>query len=135
MPSTPHHWQATWPVDLGPEVPNPLSFQSISILLHANTYLIAPQCSYAYLLSFLTQRLIVCTPVPCSHPHLLHPHVDSCHSYRYSPASVLIAYMSLKPCVSGFTQSNTHQTMTNRSLILCLSLGKHWPIPPADPNA
>ena len=23
-------------------------------------------------------------PVPCSHPHLLYPHVDSHHSYRYS---------------------------------------------------
>src|SRR5882724_9309267 len=91
----PPHWLAT---DLGPEGPHPLYFQSISILLHANASLIALQCSYVYLLSFPTQRPIVCAPVPCSHPHLFHPHADSHHSYRYPPASVPIAYMSLRPC-------------------------------------
>src|SRR5882724_384435 len=37
---------------------NPPSFQSIFILLHANTSLIAPQWLYTYLFSFLTQSLI-----------------------------------------------------------------------------
>src|SRR5882724_7628005 len=64
-----------WPWDLG--VPTLFSLKSISILLHANTSLIALQWSYTYLFSFPTQRLIVCTPVPCLHPHLLHPHADS----------------------------------------------------------
>src|SRR5882724_18424 len=100
MPSTPHHWQATWPVDLGPEGSNPLSFQSISILLHANTSLLAPQWPYSYLLSYPTWRPIVCTPVPCLHPCPLHLHVDSCPSYRCPPASILIAYLSLRPCGS-----------------------------------
>src|SRR5882724_3232932 len=94
------HQQATWPVYLGPEGPNSLSFQSIFILLCANTSLIAPQWLYTYLFSFLTWSPIVCTPVPCSHPCLLHPHADSCHSYRYSLASVPIAYMSMQPCGS-----------------------------------
>ena len=39
-------------------------FQSISILLHAYTALIAPQCSYAYLFLILTWRLIVCMLCP-----------------------------------------------------------------------
>src|SRR5882724_8905271 len=100
MPPAPPHWQATYPADLGPEGPNPLFFQSISILLHANASLIALQWSYMCLSLFLTWRLIVCAPVPCLHPSLLHPHVDSCPSYRYPPVSVLIAYMSLQPCGS-----------------------------------
>ena len=54
-------------------VPTLFLFQSISIFLHANTYLLALQSSYMYLFSFPTQRWIVCTPVPCSHPHLFHP--------------------------------------------------------------
>src|SRR5882724_5592919 len=33
LPMPPCH-QATWPVDLGPEGPNPLSFPSIFIILH-----------------------------------------------------------------------------------------------------
>src|SRR5882724_11872638 len=60
----------------------PFIFQSIFIILHANTSLTAPQCSYAYLLSIPTQRPIVCTLVPCSHPCPLRPHVDSNPSYR-----------------------------------------------------
>src|SRR5882724_4078539 len=60
--------QKTW--DL--RVPT-LSFQSISILLHTNASLIALQWLCAYLLSFPTWRLNVCTPVPCLHPHLVHP--------------------------------------------------------------
>src|SRR5882724_9722751 len=90
--------QAILPAILGPEGPNPCSFQSISILLHANTSLIAPQCSYAYLFPFPTQRLIVCTPVPCSHPRPLLLHADSRPSYRHPPVSVPIAYMSWRPC-------------------------------------
>src|SRR5882724_2833849 len=72
--------------------PNPLSFQSISILflLSANASLIALQWSYVYLFSFLTWRPIVCAPVGCSHHGLFHPHVDSCHSYRYPLASIPI---------------------------------------------
>src|SRR5882724_6391067 len=70
----------TYPVDLGPEGPNPHSFQSISILLHANTSLIAPQVSSASLCSFLTWTPFVCTPVPCSHPCSFQPHADSCPS-------------------------------------------------------
>src|SRR5882724_1183488 len=96
---------ATSSADLGPEGPNPLFFQSISILLHANASLIAPQWSYAYLFSFPTWRPIICTPVPCLHPHLFHPHADSRPSYRYSLASVLIEYMSLQPCGSILYQS------------------------------
>src|SRR5882724_1391649 len=96
----PHSTQATSLADLRCEGLNPLFFQSISILLHANASLIALQWSYTYLFSILTWRLIVCTLVPCSHPHRFHPHVDSCPSCRYSPASVLIAYGSLQPCGS-----------------------------------
>jgi len=44
-----------------------------SILLHANAYLIALQQLCPYLLSPLTWRLIVCTPVSCSYPCLPHP--------------------------------------------------------------
>ena len=72
----PHTTQASSLVDLGPEGSNPPSLPSISILLHANASLIALQQLCTYLLSFLTQRLIVCAPVPCLHPHLFHPHVD-----------------------------------------------------------
>src|SRR5882724_10548207 len=73
----------------------PHSFQSISILLCANTSLIAPQCSYMYLFSFPTWRPIVCTPVPGSHPCPLLPHVDSHLSYRYPPVSILTSYLCL----------------------------------------
>src|SRR5882724_3012761 len=75
-------------------------FQSISISWHANTPLITPQYSYAYLFSIPTWRLIVCTPVPCSHPSPLHPHADSLHSYRCLPDLIQIAYMCLQPCGS-----------------------------------
>src|SRR5882724_2299088 len=70
--------QATLAADLGPEGSNPLSFPSISILLHANASLIAPQQLCMYLLPFPTWRLMVCTPVSYLHPHLLLPCVDSC---------------------------------------------------------
>src|SRR5882724_9955313 len=80
-----------WTWDL--RVPTLFIFQSISILLHANTSLIAPQCSYVYLFSTLPRSPIVCAPVPCSHPCLLHPHADSCPSYRCLQASAPIAYM------------------------------------------
>src|SRR5882724_8790707 len=79
---------------------NPLSFQSISILLHANAPLIAPQGSYAYLYSFLTQRPIVCAPVPSSPPWSLPLHADSCPSYRYPLVSAPIDYLCLRPCAS-----------------------------------
>src|SRR5882724_5259128 len=91
----------TYPVDLGPEGPNPRSFHSISILLCPNASLIAPQSSSASLCSFLTQTPFVCAPVPCSHPRSFQPHVDSCPSYRCSPVPILIAYVSLQPCGSG----------------------------------
>src|SRR5882724_638457 len=97
----PPRWQATYPEDLGPEGSNPLSFQSISILLHANASLIAPQLASTSLCSFLTRSLFACAPVSCSHPCLFHPHADSCPSYRYSPVPVPIAYMSLRPCSSS----------------------------------
>src|SRR5882724_3480308 len=92
--------QATQLSDLGPEGSNPLSFQSISILLCANASLIAPQLASMSLCSFLTWSLFVCAPVSCSHPCLFHPHVDSHPSYRYSLVPVPIAYMSLRPCGS-----------------------------------
>src|SRR5882724_116869 len=91
----------TYPVDLGPEGPNPRSFQSISILLHANTSLIALQSSPTSLCSFLTRTPFVCAPVPCSHPHSFQLHVDSPPSYRHSPVPIPIAYMSLQPCGSS----------------------------------
>src|SRR5882724_2464733 len=91
----------TYPVDLGPEGPNPHSFQSISILLHANTSLIAPQVSSTSLCSFPTWTPFVCTSVPCSCPHSFQPHADSRPSYRCSPVSALIVYVSLRPCGSG----------------------------------
>src|SRR5882724_5445039 len=50
-----------------------------------------------YLFSIPTWRLIVCAPVPCSHPCLLHPHVDSRPSYRCLPDYVPIAYLYLQP--------------------------------------
>jgi len=89
--------QATSLSDLGPECSNPLSFPSIFIL-HANASLIAPEWFCMYLLSFLTWRLTVCSLVSCSHPHLLLSHADIHCSYRYPPASILIAYISLWPC-------------------------------------
>src|SRR5882724_5737132 len=91
-------WQATTLVGLGPDCSNPCSFSSISILLKTDTSLIALQKLCTYLLSFPTQRLTVCTPVSCSCPCLLPPHVDSYHSYRYPWAPIPIAYVSLKPC-------------------------------------
>src|SRR5882724_9901912 len=91
----PHATQATSLVDLGHEGSNPLTFPSIFSLLHANASLIALQWLCMYPLSFPTQRLIVCTLVSCSHPCLLLPYVDSCHSHRYPPASIPIAYVSL----------------------------------------
>src|SRR5882724_12005017 len=91
----------TYPVDLGPEDPNPRSFQSISILLHANASLIAPQSSPVSLCSFLTRTPFVCAPVPCLHPCSFQLHVDSRPSYRCSPVPVLIAYVSLRPCGSS----------------------------------
>src|SRR5882724_10131949 len=97
----PPHQSITYPVDLGPEGPNPHSFHSISILLHANAALIAPQSSSASLCSFPTQTPFLCTPVPCSHPRSFQPHADSCPSYRCSPVFALIVYVSLQPCGSG----------------------------------
>src|SRR5882724_5312038 len=88
-------------VDLDPEGPNPRSFQSISISLHANTSLTAPQSSPTSLCSFPTWTPLVCTPVPCSHPRSFQIHADSCPSYRCSPVPILIAYMSLQPCGSS----------------------------------
>src|SRR5882724_9774571 len=67
----------------------------LSILLHANASLIALQCSYTYLISFLTHRLIVCAPVPGSHPHPLLLHADSCLIYRYPPVSIPTSYLCL----------------------------------------
>src|SRR5882724_8789105 len=91
----------TQPVDLGPEGPNPRSFQSIPILLHTNTSLIALQSSPTSLCSFPTWTPFVCAPVPCSHPCSFQLHADSRPSYRYSPVPVLIAYVSLQPCGSS----------------------------------
>src|SRR5882724_9632130 len=92
-----HHWchlvgwsLSWWTWDL--RVPTLSIFPSIFIILHANTSLAALQGSYAYLFSIPTQRLIVCTLVPCSHPHPLHPHADSFPSYRCLPSHVPIAY-------------------------------------------
>jgi len=65
-----------WTWDL--RVPTLFIFQSISILLHADASLIAPQCLYVYLFLILTRRPIVCSPVPCLHPSLLYPHAVSC---------------------------------------------------------
>src|SRR5882724_3417146 len=93
----PHHLisqsLSQWTWDL--RVPTLFIFQSISILLHANTSLIAMQCLYMYLFLIPTWRLIVCTPVPGLHPHLFHPHADSHPSYRCIPDSVLKAYLCL----------------------------------------
>src|SRR5882724_1592636 len=121
----PPHWLAT---DLGPEGPNPLFFQSISILLYTNASLIALQQSYTSLCSFLTWRPIVCAPVPCTHPCLFHPHADSQPSYRYPLASILIVYMSLKLCVPilykqfsdfiVFPQFNYHKSLSLLNFIL-----------------
>jgi len=104
----------------------PLYFPSSSILLHANAPLISPQQLHTYLPSFLTRRLIVCTPMPHSHPQLFYPHVDS---------TIFTDIL-----LSGFSQSNACQTMTNRSLTFHLSwpyhpsLSNHQLILLADPN-
>src|SRR5882724_11543481 len=92
--SRPLSW---WTWDL--RVPALFIFQSISILLHDNTPLISPQCLYAYLFSIPTQRPIVCAPVPCSHPSLLHPHADSHPSYRCLQDHVPIDYCACDPVV------------------------------------
>src|SRR5882724_3959973 len=79
---------------------NPLSLQSISILLHTDAPLIAPQCSYAYLFSFPTRRPIVCTPVPSPPARSLPLNADSCPSYRYPPVFDPIDYLCLRHCAS-----------------------------------
>src|SRR5882724_5000291 len=78
-------------VDLGPEGPNPLFLQSISVLWCTNALLIAPQCPHVYLFSIPTWRPFVCAPVPCSHPCLLYHHADSRPSYRCLQDHILIA--------------------------------------------
>src|SRR5882724_3429858 len=115
MSPMPPCWSITYPVDLGPEGPNPCSFQSISILLHANTSLIAPQASSASLCSFPTRTPFVCTPVPCSHPH-----VDSCPSYRCSPVFAPIVYVSLRPCGSSLMSSSSAELYFPSSIIISL---------------
>src|SRR5882724_2497738 len=87
-----------WTWDL--RVPTLFLFQSISILLHANTSLIALQCLDMYLFSIPTWRLIVCALGPVHIPHILHPHADSLPSYRCLSYSILIPYMCLQPCGS-----------------------------------
>src|SRR5882724_7487064 len=96
----PLHRQVTYPAALGPEGPNPLFLRSISVLWCANAFLVALQCPHAYLFSIPTRRPFVCIPVPCSHPHLLHLHADSCPSYRCPLDLILIAYLCLRPCGS-----------------------------------
>jgi len=91
--------QATSSVDLGPEGSNSLSWQSISILLHANAYLIALQQVVS--IPAFTPDL----KTDCMHPCVLFislspsPHVESCHSYRLPsslhPNSIML---SLWPC-------------------------------------
>src|SRR5882724_2280333 len=88
-------------VDLDPEGPNPRTFHSISILLHVNASLIAPQSSPASLCSFPTRTPFVCAPVPCSHSHSFQLHADSRPNYKCSPVSVPIAYVTLRPCGSS----------------------------------
>ena len=78
--------QATSLVGLGPEGSNPCSFPSFSILLQTDLHFVALQLLHTCLLSFLTWRLTVCTPVSCSCLCLLPPLVDSHHSYIYLPA-------------------------------------------------
>src|SRR5882724_9590056 len=82
-----------WTWDL--RVPTLFIFSSIFIILHANTSLAAPQGSYVYLFLIPTWRPIVCTLVPCSHPHPLHPHADSHPSYRCLPDHVLMVHLCL----------------------------------------
>ena len=89
-------------VNLGPEGSNPHSFPSISILLPIDPSLIALQWLHTYLLSFLTQRLTVCTPVSCSCTCLLPPHADS-----------------------HVASHNTHVTLAEK-LQLVLSHGTHY---------
>src|SRR5882724_8281945 len=91
MSPVPPCQQAILLADLGPEGPNPLFLQSISVLWHANAFLIAPQCPHMYLFPIPTRRLIVCAPVPCSHPCLLHLNVDSHPIDRCIPDHVPIA--------------------------------------------
>src|SRR5882724_5897133 len=106
--------------DLGPVGSNPLSFQSISILLHTNASLIAPQLSSTSLCSFPTQSPVVCTPVPCSHPHLFHLHADSRPSYSYSLVSVPIAYVPLQPVVLVSISSSLAALYFPSSIIISL---------------
>jgi len=84
----------------GPEGPNPLFFQSISILLHANALLIVLQCPHVYLFFDPNSEANCMHPVPCLHPLLLHPHSDSHPSYRCLPDSIPIAYLCLWLCGS-----------------------------------
>src|SRR5882724_10501655 len=66
----PHTTQATLSAGLGPEGSNPLSFTSISILLCADTSLIAPQQLWTYLLSFPTWAWLY---APLFHVHVSIP--------------------------------------------------------------
>src|SRR5882724_4325238 len=111
-------------MDLVPEGSNPLFFQSISILLCANSFLIAPQCPHAYLSSILIWRPIGCTPVPCSHPRLLQPHVDSCSSYRCLLDSILIA-CDCDPVVPFSISSSLILLYFLSSIIISLILLEH----------
>src|SRR5882724_5646679 len=94
-------WSTPEPVDLDPEGPNPHSFHSISILLHANASLIALQSSPASLCSFPTRTPFVCAPVPCLHSRSSQLHADSRPNYKCSPVPVPIAYVTLRPCGSS----------------------------------
>jgi len=94
----PPHWQApsqwTWDWGFQPSAVNLFLSYSILMLLKL---LAVSACIPAWI---LIQRPIACAPVPCSHPHLLHPHVDSHPSYRCCLEHVLIAYLCLRPCGS-----------------------------------
>src|SRR5882724_13521227 len=97
-----HHWHhlvgrslSWWTWDL--RVPTLFIFPSIVTIWHANTSLAAPQGLYAYLFLIPTWRPILCALVPCLHPHLLHPHVDSHPSYRCLPDHIPIVYLCLQP--------------------------------------
>src|SRR5882724_6342712 len=90
--SRPSSWR-TW--DL--RAPTLFSFNLFLSDCMLNAFLIALQCPHVYLFSILTQRPIVCAPVPCSHLRPLHPHVDSCPSYRCLPDHVPIVYLYLQP--------------------------------------
>src|SRR5882724_6036527 len=108
-------------MDLGPEGPNPRSFHSISILLHSNASLIAPQSSPMSLCSSLTRIPFVCAPVPCLHPRSFQLHADSRPSYRCSLVPVPIAYVSLRPCGSSLSIcSSSAELYFSSSIILSL---------------